>query len=412
MIGYYLYMLFVVSYFLHLPSRIPVLGQLRFDLALAACVLLYAVLQEKENILESGKLSPVTKSILVLMGYMVVTVPFVKWPGTVIRFGLNDYLKVVVFYFFTVWYVNSESKMKFLLLTFVICQGLRICEPVFLHMTEGYWGSGANERSLPLLSGGPYDVINHNQLSWLIVTTLIFIYHLFGSSPKGVKLLFLSLFPFCIYALILTGSRSGLLSLIVSIIAVLVMKRSKAKGVVLGVAVIIAAAVLIVPHVSKPLKDRYLSIIDSEQLDHRTVVGRVRGLKKTLTTIGDAPVFGHGLSTSLETNYELLGGAQPTHNLYIEILQELGVIGFIIFLIYVKRIIALLIQAKKNLLASVSDTSWLAGLVKSVQVWIIMHLFYSLSCFGLSSWEWYFFGGLSMASFRLSKELSKESLET
>lgn len=53
--------------------------------------------------------------------------------------------------------------------------------------------------------------------------------------------------------------------------------------------------------------------------------------------------------------------------------------------------------AQHNLeVQSLGRKEWLFRLVLATRVWIYMDLFYSLSCFGLSSWEWYFFGGVSV----------------
>jgi len=388
-----------------------VLGVIRFDLVLSGAILFFALLFRKEYIGEKGNISIITKAILILIGYIIISVPFVRWPGSVIRFGLNDYLKVIIFYFFTIWYIDSEKKLKQLILIFILCQSFRIFEPVFLHVTEGYWGSGAasvtgdSQTFLNRLSGAPHDIVNPNQLAWVIVTTMIFLYYLLMSSGNILKIVFLLSFPIFLYALVLTGSRSGFLSLIVTIICIVLMRPNKLKGIIIGALIIVLIGSLTIPHIGKQFQDRYMSIFDSNRPGHDTVIRRIAALKKTLSTVLDAPIFGHGLRTSLETNYEIIGGrAQLSHNLYIEILQELGVIGFIIFFMYVKRIIETLMLTKRNLLAQSSGCSWLIGLMTSIQVWIIMDLFYSFSCFGLSSWEWYFFGGVSAVMYKLSQE--------
>jgi len=60
--------------------------------------------------------------------------------------------------------------------------------------------------------------------------------------------------------------------------------------------------------------------------------------------------------------------------------------------------------AKLILMDSVPGNHWLIALTKAAHVWIIMDLFYSIACFGLNSWEWYFFGGVSVAVLRAARQ--------
>ena len=119
-------------------------------------------------------------------------------------------------------------------------------------------------------------------------------------------------------------------------------------------------------------------------------------------------IFGHGLSTSRETNWNVGGVDQIAHNLYIEILQELGIVGLVIFLMYVYAIWKSLVGAKSFLEESIEENRWLINFVTAVQAWVLMDLFYSMACFGLSSWEWYLFGGMAAVSYRLAQKSSLE----
>ena len=74
-------------------------------------------------------------------------------------------------------------------------------------------------------------------------------------------------------------------------------------------------------------------------------------------------------------------------------MQEVGVVGFILFISY---IISMIQALRKAQVYTVADPhGFLSMLVKALQVWIFMELIYSMSCFGLSSWEWYLFGGIA-----------------
>jgi hypothetical protein len=50
------------------------------------------------------------------------------------------------------------------------------------------------------------------------------------------------------------------------------------------------------------------------------------------------------------------------------------------------------------------ESDWLFRLATATQVWVVMDLFYSMSCFGLTSWEWYFFAGVATICLALARE--------
>lgn len=411
--AFYLYLIFTISYFLHMSSRISALGVVRFDFLLGIMLMLAAGLKGKFQdirIKEEGA----SKWLVYFVTYAILSIPLVEWPGTVIRFSLTAYMKAVFFFILTVALVDSEKKLKIFLSVFLACQFVRIIEPAFLHVTEGYWGGvayssvGGNLHRLNRLSGAPHDTVNANQLAWVANNTIPFLFYLGWQQKKiFLKLLAACLFVIIIYVLILTGSRSGLISLLVIISGILFQSQNKKKAVAAGLSIMIPACLFVVAHLSFDLKERYRSLYDESAVGADTAAGRIKGMKRGLVSVLNAPVVGHGLGTSSEVNFNVVGvRAHPTHNLYIEILQEVGIIGFILFMLYIKSMITMLLNTKKRLEKSV-QAGFLSNLVYALLVWIAMDLVYSLSCFGLSSWEWYLFGGITVVVCRLIDEKEK-----
>lgn len=409
--SFFLYLFFISSYFLHLPSRFPFLGEIRFDFILMIIILIL-ILIEKDRLSNRFKDLNTNRFLIYLIVYILFSIPLVEWPGSVIRYGLENFSKVVFFFFFTIAIVDTTIKLKVFIAIFLLCQMFRIVEPAYLHYTAGYWGDiayshvGGIQHSLNRLSGAPHDIVNPNQLAWVIVNTIPFMYYLVWRAGKTSKILFLSAIPIFIYTLLLTGSRSGFLSLIIVIVSMVMLSQKKIKeGVVVWAIIIIPSAMIAMAYLSPDFKERYFSLIDPSAAGYDTAMGRVHGVVKGLSTIANKPFVGHGLGTSREVAANFLSGrAQIAHNLYTEILQELGIIGFIIFILFIAAIFKSLIQAKRLLIQMPSKAPVLINLATAVQAWIIMDLFYSLSCFGLNSWEWYFFGGVASVCLNLAKE--------
>ena len=409
MISYGLYLLLIVSYFLHLTARFPWLGVIRFDLVLIGLVFVFSFMERNQ---EADRLDHSTKSLWKIIIYIFVTIPFVMWPGSVLRIGLGNYLKVVIFYFFTVSIIRTEGRLKTFIFVFLACTISRFLEPAYCHVfwPWGYWGSGSYSmvdgklEMLLRLSGAPADVINPNQLAWLVVSTIPFLYYMGWQRKLYLKILSAVVASIGVYVLMLTGSRGGLISLIVTVIAILFYGEKKFKRATIGLIILIPVAILIAGKLSQDLSTRYLSTYEGGIAGSDTARGRIHGLKVGIGTLGARVLVGHGLGTSLETNANLSGSAQTTHNLYLETTQELGLIGLSLFLMYVRGIWRNLRDAKSMVMDSTPGNHWLIALTKAVQVWMFMDLIYSISCFGLSSWEWYLFGGISVALLRVARQ--------
>ena len=416
MVSFILYMVFIISYFLHLPARFPGLGEMRFDFILMGMILLSTIFVGIDILRKQEKLKTM-KFFLLLIAYIIVTIPLVEWPGSVIRHGLENYSKVGMFFLFTISIVDTEKKLRIFMFIFLVCQIFRVVEPAYLHITTGYWGDLAYSHkdgsliSLNRLSGSPSDVVNPNQLAWVIVSIIPFMYYLAWQGNKTLKFVFLSVLPVLIYALMLTGSRSGLLSLFAVIIAIIILSEKKVMNIAIWAVIALPVFLIISTYLSADLRERYMSLFDPTVAGRDTAMGRLEGVKKDLATIFNKPLVGHGLGTSREVSANFLRGkAQIAHNLYVETLQEIGLIGFVIFMQFIRTLFNSLTEAKKKLTEGMaSSDSFLIRLILSIQAWVIMDLFYSLSCFGLSSWEWYLFGGVATVCLMLAKEYVNEA---
>src|SRR5262252_3437757 len=100
--AFYLFCAFIVSYFTHLTARVDLLAKLHFDLLLAAITV--AAIVSAPRAARRGplqKMSAVERQLWIILGYVFVTLPFVEWPGSVLR-NLEDYAKALCFFFFVV----------------------------------------------------------------------------------------------------------------------------------------------------------------------------------------------------------------------------------------------------------------------------------------------------------------------
>jgi len=392
-----LFMVYMISFFVRLPARLPLLGTLRLDLLLVMaifCLIFFSGLKKAEN-------SPISKYIRLLFIYAILVIPFSTWPGTVVSQGIPALIKASIFFFFTWKLVLNESRLKTMVYIFIFANTFRVIEPLTLNLLYGYWGSQTSYGwdQVDRLSGGPYDVINANGLAFVIASILPFYHYLFGGGSFKRKVIYWLITPVLLYTMALTLSRSGLLAL--AIIYFVIFLRSKHKFLLVSIGVI--GLTVGFSMLTEVQRDRYLSIFSSDTQSSGSAEGRISGLERDFNVGMIKPVFGHGLGTSREANWNFGGNDQPSHNLWIEVFQELGVIGVIIFFLYTRSIYKGF-KITHNIVSGDDNASgFMKACLPAMQVWLIMNILFSFASYGLTSYEWYLFGGFSIAMLGISR---------
>jgi putative inorganic carbon (HCO3(-)) transporter len=398
-LGFGLYLVFVCSWFLHLPARFPALAAVRADLVLV-CVILAACLATRNEDADDTANRQTRRMLWCLLAYAALSAPLVEWPGSVIKIGIPQFFKAFVFFYFTSALVTTPRRLKWLLTVFVVCESFRVLEPLYLHVTQGYWGSRAsmaNWEAMDRLSGAPDDVVNPNGLA-SIVLTIVPLWHYLTGRSLPARLAYVATLPLLLYALVLTASRSGMIGL--AGIMALVWVKSRHK--VLLTAVTACAIAFAIPRLSADMTDRYVSIFDNTARNAATAGERSEGLWQDVEVVKRRPLFGHGLGTSKEANAHFGAFDRPSHNLYTEVAQELGIVGLGIFLMFMWSLLAGLRRAGLAIRGAPAAPPIVQSLVAALQVWFGMDLLFSLASYGLSSYDWYMMAGLIEVVHRLT----------
>jgi hypothetical protein len=393
---FWLYLYFLVDFFLHLSQRIPGYGSLRPTLLLVAMISGFLFLQKDR--LKGRTNDPIFQAVLVLLGYIILSWPLVEYQGSVLRQNLPEFVKAIVFLFFTALIIDTRPRLKWFLLVFVGCQVIRVLEPLYMHLTEGYWGGathiGGGEFA-GRLAGAPSDVINPNELAFVIATATPFLHYLLFSGRWKAKALYLFLAPCMVYALILTMSRGGFLAFLV--VGWFIFKASSHKFILILVAIGIGMGGW---SVMDPLqKDRYRSIFFDDAQGSATVDGRIGGIKAEFKLGLNRPIVGHGVGTTPEVKANTWGSTQASHNMYGELLIEIGIIGFVLFIRFISQIYRRFAQ-NKNIIKELVDSKeneFYRNLNKALIAVFWMYAVYSLNYWGLSQYYWYLFGGMAIA---------------
>lgn len=399
---FFMFMLYQLDFFLHISARIPGAAILRPTLLMFA-VITFLLLLQKDKIKWRFD-QPVFKAFSAFLLMLILTLPFVKFPGSVIRENFVIFLKAIVFLYFCALILDTEKRLKISLIIFVACQVLRVLEPLYLNITEGYWGDSTylgGKEFANRLAGAPSDIINPNELGFVIVTAIPFLHYFL--LPKGwiIKFFYFGIIALLLYALILTMSRGAFLALL--LVGWFVLKESKHKAVLIMMAVVIALAGWSV--MDDAQRDRYTSLVSSDAKQSATAEGRLTGMVNEFKLGFERPIFGFGLGTTAEAKFNTFGRSKASHNMYAEVLIETGIVGLIMFLRFVLSI-------RRQLNTSLANQGELSDfyktLFKVLKIVFWMFALYSVNYWGLSQYYWYNLAGIVIAAAFLSGTLAKQ----
>jgi len=405
--AFYFFCAFIVSYFTRITARVGFLGSIHFDLILAALTAAAIAFGATRQRGASEKLDPVARQLWILLAYILITIPFVEWPGSVIH-NLEGYAKSLCFFFFVVATVDTTRKLRILISVYAATQVFRVLEPLEMHLRSGYWGSFTslgNWEYMDRLSGSPYDIINPNGLGFVIIMALPLVYLIVRPDTAARRVLFGCLVAAMSYALVLSASRSGFLGLV--FLGVLSIWRSKHRAAYLTAGIIVAVVGLGL--MSSLQRERYVSIFSHSAKGGATAEARITGVIADFKVSLRRPLFGHGLGTSREANANFRGEDLPSHNLYTEVAEELGYVGLVLLLMLIWSFLKACWTAQRLLSAAPLTEPrlrFLHDVAGTLVVVVAVDLFFSFAAFGFSEPYWYFFGGLSVVTARLALKLA------
>jgi hypothetical protein len=401
-----LFMLLLIDTYMNLSIRIEGLYLVRPSLTLTLIIAL-SLLLKKQNFKGINK-DPIFKAMNVFILYLIISLPIVQFPGSVVTDNLPAFVRVIAFFYFAALLIDTPKRLSIFLFVFVGLQVIRGLEPLYLHITEGYWGDEtwvSEGEFAGRLSGAPADVVNPNGLGFVIVTAIPFLHYLMLPRGGFSKFLYFIILTLLLYALLLTMSRGGMIALV--IIGWITFRKSKYKSllIVLSIGFLIAGW----SQIDDFQKDRYLSIIGlaKSAQNKSTTEGRVEGMLNEFVVGLSRPIVGHGIGTTREAKYHATGREKASHNMYGQLLIETGLLGLVFFIRYVLAIKNILVKLKQE----ISDHKLFAfiNIQKAMIAVLVMFAVYSLNYFGVSQYYWYLFGGLAVAINRILQEEIKNA---
>ena len=187
----------------------------------------------------------------------------------------------------------------------------------------------------------PYATFSHPNVlaGFLLIGMLLLIYNIDLTTPRLKKILIYIALFFGTIALFLTMSRIAILLwlLIIIVLGIKKIKNNlKRKGLYFYLSI---ATLLILGIFFTPIGSRFINLNFSDEV----FILRMELVKNSLGTIMNKPLFGTGINNYLVdlppfwiAKYSILY-LQPVHNIFLLIAGQIGLFGFLLFLIFLKK---------------------------------------------------------------------------
>ena len=378
--------------FIHRPFEVwPWLGEYRIERVYMIATLLYwAIFAEKTWTSNRLNLAFLCLGISILLSALCS--PFD--PG--INPTVENWLKFVVFYILVVSTVRTEEQLRFVVVAFIAIMALYIGHS----FREFLCGKGLFSMGVKRMIGVDITMGAPNSFGPTILYSLPMIYPLWYEAQKRwQKLLLIGYVLLAGSCILLTGSRTsfvGMLSL--SFLALAFSKHRYAFAIGLIIAVPLVWAVM-----REDLQNRYMTLVDpsygpaSAQASAR---GREKGFWDGMRNWQEHPVTGVGPGC----NGLAVGHRMQAHNLYGQLLGELGTLGGLSFLFVVICFTSNTMELRSLLLAGSAPNAFSARVITSVFITVILLLLLGWGGHNLFRYIWLWYGAFQAIALNCVKQ--------
>ncbi len=387
---------YVLIWYLQIGYRIPALGAIRIEFIWALVLTLIALLApDKPNYLKN----PLSGIVILFFLSIAIQVPFSYVPDYSWNVFFNRVVKFAFMAFFIVSFVRSPKGLILFIGAFMLAC-LKMGQEGLIGQLTGslVW----QNQGVMRLHGSTPNYLHPNSFTGMALGTIPFILYLFPIVPKWLKAVLAVQFLLSCNIILHTGSRTGYVAFFIMIFIWFIKSMKK---MLIGISIII---LLIIGYqfVDEQYVARFNTILTGQEIEGNSIGARWQILEDAIIIFCEHP-FGVGVSAFPAIRNEKFGRIQDTHNLYLEVATNLGIQGFVIFLVFIWRIFRLLnnlvyVKNKNKIQKRESDIQ--GAIVNSVFLFMSIRL--CLGLFGMDLYEiyWWFVLGLTIALFNMNNQ--------
>lgn len=302
----------------------PILGALRLERVYMLAFMTAVFLSKDKRLVPSAINTFVVSFVLVLFASAAIGM---SWPDS---WGvIQDYLKYVIFYFMVILSVRDEEDFRLVLVSFVTVMALYVGKSAWEFFFHGryVWRMGIRRMvGIDITFGSPNSfaasICYSLPLTWALIRA--------GFESKWLRWGLWGYGGLALMAIILSGSRSGMVTFLLFLFLLVMGTSRKMLGIVL------AGLLLVVSwdYMPEDLQMRFLSTFSSEYATTEgaatSAEGRSAGFRHGLSLFAENPLLGIGPG-NFRFSWPGITSGHDAHNVYGQLLGELGFLGLLSF---------------------------------------------------------------------------------
>jgi O-antigen ligase len=327
---------------------------------------------------------PSKKHIRALNAFHYLVIFFIIWNLAAVLWSIDydlssmsafRYLRLAGLSWLIYEFAGQEKEVIWLIRSYMFGCVLVMSQILNIYFTKGYLAAPEMEGRITALN------MNENDIALILLLGMGLVYFLLvvkEETAKIWKIIYSVFLPFAAVTMFMTGSRAGLISLLIGGAYLIVLQRKMTIGkrilLLMGLASIFIISLNILPD---SVFQRFITT-DREFLQG-TWTGRLKIYEAGIEAFLNNPLLGVG-GGNFEKAVESSIGIKSSHNAYLGVLVESGMVGFIAFISMFVYIIIIISCSSK----------------RKTDIWMATMVMLMVGIFSLG-WEyrkplWLFFG--------------------
>lgn len=394
----YLVGFYIFAHYLEFGLRFPVLGSLRFHALLGLLVAMFTVPKLVRNKFRDSDSRSLVRAALLLLFVLGIYAIYTRNPLVSHTIYSDRVVKFAMMSLFIYAAVEKVDDLRVIVFITLLAWA-KIGQEGF---TGWLFGSMVWEnQGIPRLHGSTPALGHPNSLSGFAVGCLPFCI-LLQSAIKSqlIRIGLWILFGCALLIIVATGSRTGYVA---AMAGGLMYLSFRYKGLFKKLAMLAAGLLLASLVVPQEYQERFESIFTGEEKEGQSGERR-REIMRDAMAVFKANPMGVGVGAFPTVRYQMFGRAQDTHNQFMELLTNAGVLGVIAFSLLAWRIFSVNRRNARRIAtwpAEDDEAAWRQRFVAAVAYAAIGFLLLRLilGLFGMDTYEiyWWFVLGLTLA---------------
>ena len=325
----YLFCVYAFIWHFEIGKRVPALGSIRLEFILGTILGICALVTISQQTVHKDNeaqvfTSKIPTAIIICLGVLGFGLVFSINIGVSWNLYYNNIIKYAIMaLFLRVFAVSPQNLRMFFASIFLVY--LKVGQEAFFGKITGsmVW----ENQGIMRLWGTQGSMFGHpSSLSGKTLSTLPFVYYLFRNVPRFWQALLVVFLVVALNILLFTGSRTGYIAFLFMVAVIVLKSKSKIRAVL----VVILIGSLALAYIPDQYKGRFVSSFKGQEKEGASKDTRKGLLRDSWHVFLDNPQ-GVGIGCFMIVQKREGRNAQPTHNLYTELLSETGIQGFFAF---------------------------------------------------------------------------------